>query len=70
LYSLKTPLKGTYIIKLGKRMAPITYEDLGMEFLRIQLNLARIINKDVCEVAGMFQGSQVAPQKVDGHLKQ
>lgn len=62
--------KATDVIDWGKRMAEITDEDLRLEFLRIQLTLAKIINKDVYLPGGMFHVDRLPPQEVEDRLRQ
>jgi hypothetical protein len=57
------------VIEWGKRIGAISDEDLRLEFIRIQLNLAKVINKDVYGPAGMFYGGHVGPEEMLDRLK-
>jgi hypothetical protein len=61
--------RGSDITEWGRSLQEITDVGLRDEFVRIQLNLATVINKDVLLPEGMFHGGNESADEVEDRLK-
>jgi hypothetical protein len=61
--------RGSDITEWGRSLQEITDIGLRDEFVRIQLNVVTVINKDVLLPKGMFHGGNESADEVEDHLK-